>query len=158
MSSLKVQKLSKVIKNSGSFWLCRASLIAQLVMNPLTIPETLVRFLGMGRSAKKGIGYPLQYSWACLVAQLVKNPPTLWEIWAQSLGWVDPLEKGKATHSSILAWRISCTLYIVQGVVKSQTWLSDFHTHTHTHSDFVLFNSLALAYMIKAIKWQLELQ
>ena len=47
-----------------------------------------------------------QYSWASLVAQLVKNPPAMWETWVQSLGWEDPLEKGKATHSSILAWRI----------------------------------------------------
>ena len=43
---------------------------------------------------------------ASLVAQLVKNPPAMWETWVQSLGWEDPLEKGKATHSSILAWRI----------------------------------------------------
>ena len=41
-----------------------------------------------------------------LVAQLVKNPPAVWETCIQSLGWKDPLEKGKATHSSILAWRI----------------------------------------------------
>ena len=40
------------------------------------------------------------------VAQLVKNPPAIWETWVQSLGWEDPLEKGKAAHSSILAWRI----------------------------------------------------
>ena len=39
------------------------------------------------------------------VAQLVKNPPAMWETWVPSLGWKDPLEKGKATHSSILAWR-----------------------------------------------------
>ena len=39
------------------------------------------------------------------VAQLVKNPPAIWETWVQSLGWEDPLEKGKATHPSILAWR-----------------------------------------------------
>ena len=58
---------------------------------------------GSGRSAGKGIGYPLQYSWASLVAQLVKNLPAMWETWVQSLGWEDPLEKGKATHSSILA-------------------------------------------------------
>ena len=58
---------------------------------------------GSGRSAGEGLGYPLQYSWASLVAQLVKNPPALWETWVQSLGWEDPLEKGKATHSSILA-------------------------------------------------------
>jgi len=61
---------------------------------------------GSGRSAGEGIGYPLQYSWASLVAQLVKNLPTMQETWVQSLGWEDPLEKGKATHSSILAWRI----------------------------------------------------
>ena len=41
--------------------------------------------------------------WASLVAQLVKNPPAMQEIWVQSLGWKDPLVKGKATHSSILA-------------------------------------------------------
>ena len=40
------------------------------------------------------------------MAQLVKNPPAMWETWVRSLGWEDPLEKGKATHSSILAWRI----------------------------------------------------
>ena len=43
---------------------------------------------------------------ASLIAQLVKNPPAMWETWVRSLGWEDPLEKGKATHSSILAWRI----------------------------------------------------
>ena len=59
--------------------------------------------LGLGRSAGEVIGYPLQYSWASLVAQLVKNPPAMWETWVQSLGWEDSLEKGKATHSSILA-------------------------------------------------------
>ena len=46
-------------------------------------------------------------SWASLVAQLVKNLPAMQETWVQSLGWEDPLEKGKATHSSILAWRIA---------------------------------------------------
>ena len=61
---------------------------------------------GLGRSAAEGIGYPPQYSWASLVAQLVKNPPAVQETWVRSLGWEDPLEKGKATHSSILAWRI----------------------------------------------------
>ena len=65
---------------------------------------------GLGRSAGEGIGYPLQYSWASLVAQLVKNPPAMWEIWVQSLDWENPLEKGKATPSSILAWRIPWTV------------------------------------------------
>ena len=58
-----------------------------------------------GRSPGEGKGSPLQYSWASLVAQLVKNLPTMWETWVRSLGWKDPLEKGKAPHSSILAWR-----------------------------------------------------
>ena len=58
---------------------------------------------GSGRPAGEGIGSPLQYSWASLVAQLVKNTPAMQETWVQSLGWEDPLVKGKATHSSILA-------------------------------------------------------
>ena len=61
---------------------------------------------GSGRSAGEGIGYPLQYSQASLVAQLVKNLPAMQKTWVLSLGWEDPLEKGKANHSSILAWRI----------------------------------------------------
>ena len=63
-----------------------------------------------GRSTGEGIGYPLQYSWAPLVTQLVKNPPAMWETWVWSLGWEYPLEKGKATHSSILAWRTLWTV------------------------------------------------
>ena len=58
---------------------------------------------GLGKSTGEGIGYPLQYSWASRVAQMVKNLPAMWETKIQSLGWEDPLEKGKATHSSILA-------------------------------------------------------
>ena len=53
---------------------------------------------------------PLQYSWASLEAHLVKNLPIMWETWVQSLGWEDTLEKRKATHSSILAWRIPWTV------------------------------------------------
>ena len=65
---------------------------------------------GLGRSIGEGIGYSLQYSRASLVAQLVKNLPAMWKTWVQSLDWKDPLEKGKATHSSILAWRIPWTV------------------------------------------------
>ena len=54
--------------------------------DPGLIPE-------VGRSAREGIGYPHQYSWASLVAQLVKNPPAMWGTWVQSLGWEDSLEK-----------------------------------------------------------------
>ena len=58
---------------------------------------------GSGRLPGEGLGYPLQYSWTSLVAQMVKNTPTMWETWVRSLCWEDPLEKGKATDSSILA-------------------------------------------------------
>ena len=44
--------------------------------------------------------------WASLLAQLVKYLPVIQEIWVRSLGWEDILEKGMATHCSILAWRI----------------------------------------------------
>ena len=65
---------------------------------------------GSGRSAGERIGYPLQYSRASLVAQMVKNLPAMQETWVQSVGWEDPLEEEKATHSSILAWRIPLTI------------------------------------------------
>ena len=65
---------------------------------------------GSERSSGEGISYPLQYSWASLVTQLVKNPPAMRETWAWFLGLEDPLEKGKDTHSSILAWRIPWTI------------------------------------------------
>ena len=65
---------------------------------------------GLGGSAGEGIGYLLQYSWASLAAQLVTNLATMQETWVQSLGWEDPLETGKATHSSILTWRIPWTV------------------------------------------------
>ena len=64
----------------------------------------------LGRSPGEGKAHPLQYSWASLVVQLVKNLPAMRETWVRSLGWEDPLEKGKATHSSILAWRIPWTV------------------------------------------------
>ena len=51
----------------------------------------------------------LKKNMAFLVAQMVNNLPSVWETWFQSLGWKDPLEKGMATHSSILAWRMPWT-------------------------------------------------
>ena len=67
--------------------------------------------------------------WACLVAQMGKNPPAMRETWARSLGGKDPLEKGKATHSCILSWRMSCNPYTVHGVARSRRRLSSFHFH-----------------------------
>ena len=64
--------------------------------------------------------------WASLVAQLVQNLLAMWETWVRSLGWEDLLEKGKATHSSILAFENSMNC-IVHGVAKSRRRLCDFH-------------------------------
>ena len=60
-----------------------------------------------------------QRAQASLVAQLVKNPPAMLKTSVRSLNWKDTLEKGKATHSSTLAWRMPWTVYIVQGVAES---------------------------------------
>ena len=95
--------------------------------DPGMIPEP-------GKSAGEGMGYPLQYFWASLVAQLVKNPLAVWETWVRSLGWKDPLEKGKATHSSFLAWRIPWSPW----GLKEWPRLNDFHFHTYLYIHFFL--------------------
>ena len=84
-----------------------SSLVAQLVKNPPAMQETLVWFLGWEDPPGEGIDYLLQHSWASLVAQTVKNPPAMQETWVRSLDWKDPWKKEMATHSSILAWKIS---------------------------------------------------
>ena len=80
---------------------------------------------GLGRSPGEGIGYQLQHSWSSLVAQMVKNLPAMQETWVRSLGCEDPLEEGKATHSSILAWRIpmdrGAWRATVYGIAESDT-------------------------------------
>ena len=71
----------------------------------------------------------IYYKGASLVAQLLKNPCAMQETWVQFLGWEDPVEKGKATHSSILAWKNlmdrGAWWVPVHGVAKSRTRLSD---------------------------------
>jgi len=65
---------------------------------------------------------------ASLVAQTVKNLPAMLETWVQSLGWEDPLEKGTATHSSIVAWRILWTEEpggLQSMITKSQTRMNN---------------------------------
>ena len=72
----------------------------------------MLQFMGLQRVRHNLVTEPQQYRTYCykirafLVAQTVKNPPTMQEIWVPCLGWEDPLEKGMAAHSSILAWRI----------------------------------------------------
>ena len=68
---------------------------------------------------------------ASLAAQMVKNPPAMKETLIQVLGWKDPLEKGMATHSSILAWRIPWTGH---GITESDA--TEQLTHTHTHNSY----------------------
>ena len=63
----------------------------------------------LGRSPGGGNINPLQYSWVSQVAQTVKNLPAMQQTCVRSLGWEDPLEKGMATHSTILPWRIPWT-------------------------------------------------
>ena len=95
---------------------------------------------GEGRSPGEGTGYPLQYSQASLVSQLVKNLPAMWETWVPSLGWEDPLEKGKATHSSILEFSMENSMdCIVHGFTKSPTRLSDFHFQPLKYSKICIF-------------------
>ena len=88
-----------------------------------------------GRSPGEGIGYPLQYSWASLVAQLVKNPLAMQETWVWSLGWEDPLEKGKATYFSVLAWRIPWTIQSM----GSQRVGHDCATFTFIFCDIIVY-------------------
>ena len=84
--------------------------------------------MSIHRSQVYGITY--RKRGASLVAQMVKNVPAVWETWVRSLGWEDPLEKGTATHSTILAWRNprieEPDRLTGHGVAKSQTRVSNF--------------------------------
>ena len=81
------------------------------------------------------------------MAYLVKNPPAVRETWVQSLGWEDPLEKGRATHSSILSWRLPRTE--VHGVTESD--MTERLSFTHScgkYWGFDLFTVLVLLEML----------
>ena len=71
---------------------------------------TILYLYGLQTIVHLYIVYNIQVFVASVIAQLVKNPPAMQETLVQFLGWEDPLEKGKATHSSILAWRIPWTV------------------------------------------------
>ena len=91
-----------------------------------TFPKTLQIQSHSGalevRILMSGFGGEQNSAQASLVAQLVKNPPAMQETWVRSLGWNDPLEKGKATHSSILAWRIPQTLQSMRSQRVKHDW------------------------------------
>ena len=82
--------------------------------------------------------------WPFLVAQLVKNLPAMQELWAQCLGWKDPLEKGIATHSSILAWRISWTIQFTEMQRVRHNWATFTSFRIWTSSDGIPSPPLAL--------------
>ena len=82
--------------------------------------------------------YPLLQMWASLIAQLVKNLPAVQETLLQFLGWGDSLEKGKATHSNILAWRMGWT-YILTQVPDNVTSLEIGSYHVRTGSPIFLY-------------------
>ena len=80
---------------------------------------------------------------------MVKHLPTMWETQVRSLGWKDPLEKEMATHSYILAWKIpwmdgGVVGYIIHGVTKSQTRLSDFTIYPFPTVNFFNISSFIL--------------
>ena len=105
-------------------WLDLSKVLAQRKWR-LTVSKSYLCIIIMLRSLpREGICTLLGLR-ASPVAQLVENPPAMW---VQALGWKDPLEKGKATHSGEFhgLYSMDC---IVHGVVKSQTRLSDFHFH-----------------------------
>ena len=105
-----------------------ASLVAQLVKNPPAMWETWVQFLvGKILWRRDKLSTPALLGFPCGSAgkESTCNAGSLGLI----LGWKNPLEMEKATHSSILAWRIPWTIHTVHGVTKSQTRLSDFHFH-----------------------------
>ena len=69
--------------------------------------------------------------WASLVAQLVKNLSAMWETWVRFLGWEDPLERGMANHSSILAWRIPWTVQSMGSQRVGHNWETFTFTLSH---------------------------
>ena len=99
---MSLSKLQDIVKDreawhSAVHGLAKLDMTQQLKkkcsVNSGNFPKPHITFLGVHREAS-------------LVAQLVKNPRSMWETWVQSLGWENPLEKGKTNHYIILAWRI----------------------------------------------------
>ena len=110
------------------------SLVAQLVKNPNEMQGNWFHSW-IRNDPGEGISYPLQHSWASLVSQMVKNQSAMNDTWVRSLGWENPLEKGMATHSSVLPRRIPMDIgawqVTVHWVTKSWTdWASMHSTST----------------------------
>ena len=101
--------------------------MTKLVKNPSTCSAGDPGLIpGLGRSAREGIGYPLQYSWASFVAQLVKNPPAMWKTWVWSLGW--KISRRRERLPTPVFWPRE-----FHGIAESQIQLSDFHFYFLSH-------------------------
>ena len=109
---------------------------------------------GSGRSAREGIGNPLQYSWASLMTQLVKNLPAMRETWVRSLGLIPGLGRslGEGTSYPLQYSGLEDSMDTVYGVAKSQTWLSDFHFHFHGDLHLNAFSHSLISFLL-TILW-----
>ena len=105
-----VTEMGRKLKKKKSIYVfVWASLKAQLEKNLPAVQETRLDSWG-GKICWRRDRLPIPVFLGFPGVSLVKNPPAMQEIWVVSLGWEDPLEKGKATHSSILSWRIPWTM------------------------------------------------
>ena len=96
-------------------------------IGPSNVDDCLVSFITLINKIS------VHTMWASLVAQMVKNLPAIWKIWVQSLGWEGPWEKGMATHSSILAWKIHRQRTLAgHSPLGSQRVIHDWATNTFT--------------------------
>ena len=109
----------------------------------------------------------LDHWWASLMVQMVKNLLTMQETWVLSPSQEDPLEKGMATHSIILAWRITWTekpggLYVVHGSQKVEKdwetkWFSHFHFSSHCHLNLCILCFFPFPFLSHLIQWGMPL-
>ena len=123
-----------------------------MVLQVLCLPD-LIPWIYLSLPVYNCKGFRSYPNWASLVAQLVRNLPAMRETWVWSLGWEDPLEKGKdySLQCSGLEKSMNCT---VNRFAKSQTWLSDFHFHfLNTLVVFPTFFNLSLNVAIRCSRW-----
>ena len=127
-----------------------ASLVAQLVKNLLAMWRPgFDPWVGKIPWRRERLPTPVFLGFPCGSAG--KESACIAKTWVWSLGWEDPLEKGKATHSSILPWRIPWTVQSVHGVTESRTQLRDFHFHCISHLGSQVPSSWKLSF-----SWALE--
>ena len=95
-----------------------------------------------------------ELSGASLIAQLVRNPPTMQETRVWSLGWEDPLEKAKATHSNILAWRIPQTVKFIGSQRVGYHWATFTFTINYCLEFSLLLTMRHLVFFSVVLWWE----